>query len=741
MMAGSAEMCKLGAMIPVLGCLRPRVDIAWLLPAIALALGAAPYGPDRPAGTTFTVNSTADEPNATAGSPVCDSTPSHVCTLRAAIMAANANPGADTVVLHAGLYHLQLGGDDETTAAGDLDITENLTVVGDGPDLTIIDGSQLTPTGRLFDINAGAVVTMSGLALQYGKAPDNGGAILVGDPALAQGAGLNLSNCRLLNNQAGPPGHGGAIYSARAENQVTINDCSIWGNSTSYGGAIDNLGSLTISNSRVTSNTVDTAGGGLENGGGTVLITSSTFSADSSFNGGGIHNTGGTLTIVGGTVSGNFGGQGAGILNDASLVMSQTTVTNNLSSDSSGGGLMNRASGVAMLSGVAFVSNTAKFLGGGLYNSGVLTLTGALIEHNTATDNGGGGLVQDGVTAWVASSAIVSNSAPSGGGIFVLSGAITLTNSTVSSNTVGGSGAGLYSHGASAVVDLANDTVAYNLAGQLFGTGGVKNDAGGTLAVQNSLIAWNAYQGLLGSPVYLADCDGNLTSDGYNLVRVDCGFTHQTGDQVGTLSTPLDPRIGPLANNGGPTLTHALLPGSPAIDRGNPAGCLDPSGTLLTTDQRGYPRPAFGGLALRCDIGAYELLLEADLSVGEHDKPDPVLLGAPLTYTVVVTNAGPAPATGVALADTLPAGADLHSVVASQGSCLGTGTVTCALGTLARGTQLTVTFVVAPTATGTIDNVAMVTADEFDPVLANNTASERTAVVRDLFLPLILRGP
>jgi hypothetical protein len=74
----------------------------------------------------------------------------------------------------------------------------------------------------------------------------------------------------------------------------------------------------------------------------------------------------------------------------------------------------------------------------------------------------------------------------------------------------------------------------------------------------------------------------------------------------GTTPPLLDPVLGPLANNGGTTQTHALLPGSPAIDAGSSGGCRDNVGAQLATDQRGFPRPALGGSALRCDIGAFE---------------------------------------------------------------------------------------------------------------------------------------
>src|SRR6185503_511846 len=91
-----------------------------------------------------------------------------------------------------------------------------------------------------------------------------------------------------------------------------------------------------------------------------------------------------------------------------------------------------------------------------------------------------------------------------------------------------------------------------------------------------------------------------LSSQGYNLIQNLTGCTivgTTTGNIIGQ-----NPQIGPLRDNGGATLTHALLNGSPAIDSGNPAGCKDSQGHALTTDQRGYPRAA----SRRCDIGAYE---------------------------------------------------------------------------------------------------------------------------------------
>ena len=127
--------------------------------------------------------------------------------------------------------------------------------------------------------------------------------------------------------------------------------------------------------------------------------------------------------------------------------------------------------------------------------------------------------------------------------------------------------------------------------------GGIYNGGNSNPTLRNTIVANSALGG---------DCsgDGTITSEGYNLDSDGtCGFTGE-GDLSNT-----DPLLGPLQDNGGPTFTHALLAGSPAIDGGNPAGCTDPWGNPLTTDQRGEMRPADGdcdGVPI-CDIGAYEV--------------------------------------------------------------------------------------------------------------------------------------
>jgi CSLREA domain-containing protein len=156
-----------------------------------------------------------------------------------------------------------------------------------------------------------------------------------------------------------------------------------------------------------------------------------------------------------------------------------------------------------------------------------------------------------------------------GGGICSAIGStLTLTGSTVSGNTAGVEGGGIYTN----------------------------ND--GTLELANTLIASNSAPS---SP----DCRGLLMSLGYNLVgnNSGCDFPAASGDLIGTAASPINPLLGPLQDNGGATFTQALLPGSPAIDAGNPAAPGSSDTACPATDQRGVARPQ--GAA--CDIGAFEV--------------------------------------------------------------------------------------------------------------------------------------
>jgi uncharacterized repeat protein (TIGR01451 family) len=176
-----------------------------------------------------------------------------------------------------------------------------------------------------------------------------------------------------------------------------------------------------------------------------------------------------------------------------------------------------------------------------------------------------------------------------------------------------------------------------------------------------------------------------------------------------------------LADNGGPTKTHALVAGSLAIDAVTGA-CPPPA-----ADQRGETRPQ--GAA--CDIGAFEVMVapSPDLAVSKTDSPDPVVINDQLTYTLTVNNAGEGDASGVTLTDTLPVSVNFVSVTTSQGSCgEAVGVVTCNLGDLASGANAIVTLVVKPTATGTLTNNVTVESAETDENPGNNSDTEQTTV-------------
>ena len=186
---------------------------------------------------------------------------------------------------------------------------------------------------------------------------------------------------------------------------------------------------------------------------------------------------------------------------------------------------------------------------------------------------------------------VSGNTGDSLGGGLMNCGKATLTNCTVSGNTANGRGGGLYVVG-TATLTLTNSTVSGNTAI----SGGGLYVFGGTVRPTNTLVAGNAATGSSSTPPNTApDSYGPVASQGSNLVsKTDGGSGWVAADQTGTVAAPLDPRLGPLADNGGPTKTHALLADSPAVDAG-------PATAPGTQDQRGLVRDALA------DIGAFEL--------------------------------------------------------------------------------------------------------------------------------------
>ena len=343
------------------------------------------------------------------------------------------------------------------------------------------------------------------------------------------------------------------------------NFVQIVGNGAKDGGGIYHRdGSASLTNTTISDNTAVTG-----NGGGiyvrdfpdelgiptTLAVTNSTINDNTaSRNGGGIYHFGGTLTLTDSTVTDNDSltqGSGARIWTGAgTATVTNTEISINIAG-SGGGGIL--IGGTLTLTDSAVWGNISWFDGGGIYLVGpaaTLTLTGSTIRNNAANGSDGGIMIDD--------------------------GSASLTNSTISNNAaLGGDGGGILIQAGTATLTILNSTVSANTA--TTGGGGVVH-TGGNATLQNSIVAANVP----------ADCSGTVVSLDHNLDGDSSCNLGGANDLPG-----VGPLLGALSNNGGPTQTHALLTGSPAINAGD-------DGAAPPTDQRGFPRVGTS------DIGAFE---------------------------------------------------------------------------------------------------------------------------------------
>ncbi|WYD80714.1 MAG: right-handed parallel beta-helix repeat-containing protein [Candidatus Electrothrix gigas] len=467
-----------------------------------------------------------------------------ICTLADAITAANTDTatgdcpagdsGADTIILQA----------DVTLAAALPEISSTITIEGGGH---FISGNDDPAVGSVLYVNSSGNLTLNEITVKDGNKMGNGGGIYnLGT--------IMLINSTVSNNMAASYSlkvapNGGGIYNAGT---ITLTSSTVSGNTlSSYGstaspcgGGIYNAGTTTLTNSIVNGNTA----------------VSYDFHACSDSCGGGIYNAG-TVTLTSSTVSGNTAGRsstgdcsrGGGVYNEGTITLKNCTINNNTSASAHG-----------------------KF-GGGIYNvSGTATLINCTVSGNIASSYGGG-ICNGGAILTMTNSTVSGNTSANGGGIyhyyFNSRSALTLTNCTVSGNTASSRGGGI--------------------------------SAGcGTITLQSSIISGNTAPRINEFDNY--SCP--FTTSGHNIFGHSGETTAEafynfsrSGSDVnatsnGTQPTALDAILSPLADNGGPTLTHALVAGSPAID-------LDADCSIgLTTDQRGMPRPSGVG----CDAGAVE---------------------------------------------------------------------------------------------------------------------------------------
>ena len=175
--------------------------------------------------------------------------------------------------------------------------------------------------------------------------------------------------------------------------------------------------------------------------------------------------------------------------------------------------------------------------------------------------------------------------------------------------------------------------------------------------------------------------------------------------------------LGTLANGGSVTVTIVVTPSAAAVEQ---------HGEGVVVDRR--PRPANNSSTVSTTVNPVPATPHADLAIVKGDAPDPVVAGSNLTYTLTVNNGGPDAAAAVQVSDTLPAGVSFVSASSSAGSCSGTATVVCSLGTVANGGSVTVTIVVTPSAAGSLSNTATVSSSTDDPVSANNSSTTTTTV-------------
>lgn len=576
--------------------------------------------------------------------------------LIAAIRCANDRPGPDTINLSTSGDYPLVSVENVTDGPNGLpSIISEITIVGNGATVRR-EGAQLfrvhhvassgelnlneltirggTPASIPLEQDAGGGVFNRGELNMTGVTVRNSLSRLGGGVFNEQGT-LTLVDSTVTDNSTQFLGAGAGVYNSAGG--VTMLRTFVTNNRTptKFGnaGGILNRDIMVIRDSVISDNRTDESGGGIFN------VTSGVLTLENSvvtrnigvFRGGGLFNNG-VIHMAGSAITENTSDTGGGIYHSNGLItVQESSVALNVSHVDAGG-LFIGGKDVATLVNTSITQNTAPGRGGGILNTGALEAIECLIDWNDSQD--GGGLINDGGVANLSATEIANNVATNGAGILATTGTLTVVDCLISGNatTAGGNGGGIQSD--SATVEIRGSTIVGNssttrgggifnnigtlhvtnstLSGNLAGTrGGGIHNFDGTVSLRHTTLSENAaleigggvfnFRGLLElSNLVIAgsgggDCGfdvGNFSDLGYNVVEDGTCVSHPT-------SMSGDPMLAPLADNGGPTMTHALLPGSPAIDAGDCAG-----GTVLV-DQRGIARPQ--GAA--CDIGAFEAVL------------------------------------------------------------------------------------------------------------------------------------
>jgi predicted outer membrane repeat protein len=527
-------------------------------------------------------------------------------------------------------------------AAGDGGVveTDNLTVtyVND----VIVSNRAGAFSGALEQDGEGSdTVSISGCTINNNTAVDSGGAVFSDAPMTIDSSVINF-------NAAGQ--EGGGVYAFPSLSLKVTNTTIFQNTAADEGGGVTCYTSTAIfTNDSVINNISGVSGGGIyySNDGGSLALTATSVSNNTAADyAGGVagHVVGGTDTISGGSFNGNVasGNGGGAMYLEGTASVTGATVRNN-TAGGSGGGIIGDGPCLTVSSSI-ITNNTASTYGGGVeldHTGGTLTLLGNLISGNTAVSYWGGGVADfafgSGLFTDISGgtpigNTITQNTAGSfGGGVITNAGSVTFNASLISGNRSGGDGGGFDIYGAPSALAsgvLVNDTFAANTAA--LDGGGVNIESSASLTLVNDTFNLNA--AAAGSAVF---GDGGTTKLGNTLVANapsgagklfgGTGFTslgHNlstdlSGSTFLTAASDLinitNPMLGPLQDNGGPTFTFALLPGSVAIDAGDDSlGGLTPS-----VDQRGVTRPQDGGSGLgpHVDIGAFEFVQLSKLIV------------------------------------------------------------------------------------------------------------------------------
>jgi CSLREA domain-containing protein len=523
------------------------------------------------------------------------------CSLREAIQAANTNTPVDDCGSGDGLITDTI----TFNISGVITVTDQLQVINGGP-LVIDGGGVITTSGdgitRVWWIDLNSDLTLQNFAVVNGYVNNQNGAGLYNDAG-----NLTINQCNFMENHFAISDsahhYGGGIYSIGGTLEVFDSRFENNGSPDKYshGGGIailDASGQIirTTFQNNISAGCYDypycgiPGGGGLYQYNGTVIIKDSQFISNiGTYGGGGITNHVGRLTITNSTFFDNSGLSGGGIFNHGDMTISKSFLSSNFT-DNTGGGLAN--TGNITITESIFSDNSSS-AGGGLYNYGTMDIISSTFSTNMG--EAGGGVFNANMISITDSTFSANSAAEDGGGVAnlpripIIGPYQTITNSTFSGNHAMNNGGGIYN----SMINLAiiNSTFTENSAD---GSGGgfYVDEVWSFLSIPitNTIIA-NSLSG--------GDCYGNakIFDGGHNISSDDtCGFDPVNGSMPDT-----EPLLGPLQDNGGPTWTHELLAGSPAIDAGDNTQCP-------MADQRGIARPVDGdgdGWAV-CDIGSYE---------------------------------------------------------------------------------------------------------------------------------------